>query len=213
MDYLHMQLCLRKMNEEHVASSRMRRRERYDRFFFTQTQGPVEKSQEDVVWEGDPNTGKLFPAPNPYRCQLSVQRVPASNRAGPEASADHQLILALAVGFSVRRAKASNRGLQQTNPDRSPHLRFTLGQLWCHPNRGVGGVWRAEGGAGSSQYNVCRVSAHPGWQQHERLSQETSVLLSHSTAGQSIRSSALRALLIVIYLGGVIMLSREMTEE
>lgn len=37
-----------------------------------------------------------------------------------------------------------------------------------------------------SQYNVCRVSAHPGWQQHECLSQETSVLLSHSTAGQSI---------------------------
>lgn len=75
-----------------------------------------------------------------------------------------------------------------------------------------GGV-KGGGGAGSSQYNVCRVSAHPGWQQHERLSQETSVLLSHSTAGQSIRGSALRALLIVIYLGGVIMLSREMTEE
>lgn len=34
--------------------------------------------------------------------------------------------------------------------------------------------------------NVCRVSARPGWQQHERLSQETSVLLSHSAAGQSI---------------------------
>lgn len=34
--------------------------------------------------------------------------------------------------------------------------------------------------------NVCRVSARPGWQQHEHLSQETSVLLSHSTAGQSI---------------------------
>lgn len=34
--------------------------------------------------------------------------------------------------------------------------------------------------------NVCRVSARPGWQRHERLSRETSVLLSHSAAGQSI---------------------------
>lgn len=149
MDYLHMQLCLRKMNEEHVASSGMRERERYDRSFLTQTQGS-EKTQEDVILEGD----KLFPPS--YRFQLSVQKVPGSHQAGPEASADHQLMLAPAVGFSVRGAKASNRGLQQTNPDRSSHLRFTSGQLWCHPTGG-----RLER-CGGGQAVVSIMYAHPG---------------------------------------------------
>ena len=63
-----------------------------------------------------------------------------------------------------------------------------------------GAGWRGGGGVGRSQDNVCRVSAHPGWQQHEHLSQETSLLLSHSNAGQSIWGSAVWALLIVIYL-------------
>lgn len=207
MDYLHMQLCLRKMNEEHVASSGMCERD---------TTGPF-NTNTGVCWEitGECSfrgrrkcSTNCFPPF--YRFQISVQNLPGSNQLGPEASADHQLILAPAVGFSVRGAKASNRGLQQTNPDSSSHLRFTLGQLWCHPTRRRVERWR---GAGSSQYNVCRVSAHPGWQQHEHLSQKTSVLLSHSTAGQSIWGSAIWTLLIVIYLGGVIMLSREMTEE
>lgn len=95
--------------------------------------------------------------------------MPGSHQAEPEASADHQLISAPAVSLPVLAAKASNRGLQRTNPDRSSHLRFTFGQLWCHP-MGNGGevvivVWGARrrgGDEASSQYNVCRVSAHPG---------------------------------------------------
>lgn len=81
--------------------------------------------------------------------------------------------------LSICGVTASNQGLQQTNPDRSSHLRFTLGQLWCHPKGGTEWGKPVLG-------NVCRVSPRPGWQQHERLSQETSVLLSHSAVGQSI---------------------------
>lgn len=112
---------------------------------------------------------------------MFVQTVLQCRQARPEASVVHQQLSTPAdwASLSICRVIASNQGLQQTNPDRSSHLGFTLGQLWCHPKRGM------ERGKPAVS-NVCRVSARPGWQQHERLSQETSVLLSHSAAGQSI---------------------------
>lgn len=42
------------------------------------------------------------------------------------------------------------------------------------------------GRGGGRRSVICRVPARPGWQQHKCLSQETSVLLSHSAVGQSI---------------------------
>lgn len=129
----------------------------------------------------DTKTAKQF-SPLIGFSSLLVQNVSPCHQAIREASAVHQQLLAPAASPSICKVIASNQGLQQTNPDRYSHLRFTLGQLWCHPKGGWGG---GEGEA-SSRCNVCRVSARPGWQRHERLSQETSVLLSHSAAGQSI---------------------------
>lgn len=78
MDYLHMQLRLRKMNEEHVASSEMRERERYDRSFLTQTPGS-ENSQEDVILEGDTNAVQtVYPSligfSSPFKMCLEATR-------------------------------------------------------------------------------------------------------------------------------------------
>lgn len=47
--------------------------------------------------------------------------------------------------LSICKIIASNQGLQQTNPDSSSHLEFTLGQLWRAPEwRGNGGGRRGE---------------------------------------------------------------------
>lgn len=178
VDYLHMQLCWRKMNEEHLAGDGMWERD---------VTGPC-YTNTWVCWgirggccfrRGRRESRNCFHPP--YRFQLSVQNVPRCHQARPEASVVHQQLSAPAdwASLSICRVIASNQGPQQTNSDRYSHLGFTLGQLWCHPK---GGTERGK----PAVSNVCRVSARPGWQQHERLSQETSVLLSHSAAGQSI---------------------------
>lgn len=75
MDYLHMQLCLRKMNEEHLAEGGGGGYERkiWERFSHlasvTQTRGCAEESEEDVVLGGD--TKKVRTVFTPYRFQLS----------------------------------------------------------------------------------------------------------------------------------------------
>lgn len=73
-------------------------------------------------------------------------------QARPEANVIHHQ---LGAPLSNCRVIASNQGLQQTNPDRSSHLGFTLGQLWCHPK---GAMERGK----PAVSNVCRVSARPG---------------------------------------------------
>lgn len=101
----------------------------------TQKQGCV--IMEDVVLEGD--TWRVKTGFTPYRFQFSVcLNVPRCHQARPEASAVHQQLLAPAASLSICRVIASNQGPQQTNPDRYSHLRFTLGQLWCHPKGGGG---------------------------------------------------------------------------
>lgn len=57
--------------------------------FLTQTQGTVEKSQENVVLETQIQSKVFTPF---YWFHLSIQNVPGSQQAEPEASADHHLI-------------------------------------------------------------------------------------------------------------------------
>ena len=141
----------------------------------------VLRNQRGMLFQGETLREKKNVSTLIVFSSLFVQNVPGCHKARPEASVVHQQLSAPAdwASLSICRVIASNQGLQQTNPDRYSHLGFTLGQLWCHPK---GGTERGK----PAVSNVCRVSARPGWQQHERLSQETSVLLSHSAAGQSI---------------------------
>lgn len=129
--------------------------------------------------------------------------MPQCHQARPEASAVHQQLLAPAASLSICRVIASNQGLQQTNPDRYSHLRFTLGQLWCHPK---GGTERGKP-AVSIMYAECL---------HVLDDSDTSAChrrhqfyLVTALRGNPYDCSAVRTLLIVIYLSGVIMLSRE----
>lgn len=101
--------------------------------------GCVEESHKDVVLGGkDTKTAKQFSRLITFS-SLLVQNVAPCHRAIPEASAVHQQLLAPAASPSICKVIASNQGPQQTNPDRYSHLRFTLGQLWCHPKGGCGG--------------------------------------------------------------------------
>lgn len=101
---------------------------------------------------------------------------------------------------SICRVTASNQGQEQTNPDRSSHLRFTLGQLWCNPKREP---------SGGSQYSVMYAECL-----HVLDDSNTSAChkrhqfyLVTALWGNPYDCSAVRTLLIVIYLSGVIMLS------
>lgn len=146
MDYLHMQLRLGKMNEEHLAEGRI-----WEGFRHlapvTQTPGCFEESERDVVLEGDTKKVKLFLPLLLISSSLFVQNVPRSYQSGPGARSVHQRLSSPAdwASLSICRVIASNQGLQQTNPDRSSHLGFTLGQLWCHAKAGM------ERGKASSQ--------------------------------------------------------------
>lgn len=126
------------------------------------------------------------------------------HQARPEASAVHQQLSAPAdwASLSICRVIASNQGLQQTNPDRSSHLGFTLGQLWCHPKRGG----RRGGSQQSVMYAEClHVLDDSNTSACHRRHQ---FYLVTALRGNPYDCSAVRTLLIVIYLSGVIMLSR-----
>lgn len=83
------------------------------------------------------HSGKCYPPS--YRCQFSPVRM-CLGANGPGL----RPVLTTSWSWLPQPASLSAEqkhqiaALQQTNPDRSSHLRFTLGQLWCHPT-GVGG--------------------------------------------------------------------------
>lgn len=138
---------------------------------------------------------------------LLLQNVSPCHRAIPEASAVHQQLLAPAAGPSICKVIASNQGPQQTNPDRYSHLRFTLGQLWCHP-KGVcvGGRRRGKPAVGVMYAECLHVLDDSDTSACHRRHQ---FYLVTALQGNPYDCSAVRTLLIVIYLSGVIMLSRE----
>lgn len=134
---------------------------------------------------------------------LFVQNVLRCHPARPEASVVHQQLSAHAdrASLSICRVIASNQGLQQTNPDRYSHLGFTLGQLWCHPNGGT-----ERGKQQSVMYAEClHVLDHSNTSACHRRHQ---FYLVTALRGNPYDCSAVWTLLIVIYLSGVIMLSR-----
>lgn len=176
MDYLHTQLCLRKMNEEHVAGVGI----------WETDMTSIRNTNTRVCWgliEGccfrDKTKAKTVLTP--YQFQLSVfakcTSVSPSQAWGkccpPAALGSHSQSLHLQSN-SIKSRPAANKPWQILS------FEIHFGTAVVPSKRGD------REGEASSQYNICRVSARPGWQRHELLSQETSVQLSHSTAGQSI---------------------------
>lgn len=177
MDYLHMQLCLGKMNEEHVAGAGIRESDA-TRLCDTKTR---------VCWGiigGCCFRGRRMESRNCFhplsvsvlclfKC-ASVSPGQAWGKCCPPAALGSCSQSFHLQSNSIKSRPAANKPWQILS------FEIHFGTAVVPSKRGD------REGEACSQYNVCRVSARPGWQQHERLSQETSVLLSHSAAGQSI---------------------------
>lgn len=144
-----------------------------------QTQGCVEESQEDVILVRDVKKAKTVS--NPSRFQLCVCSKCAS--MSPDQAWGKCCPLA-ALGSCCQSLHLQSNSIKSRPAANKP---WQILSFENHFGTAVVPCKRGDReGEASSQYNVCRVSARPGWQRHECLSQETSVLLSHSAVGQSI---------------------------
>lgn len=202
MDYLHMQLCMRKMNEEHLAEGRI-----WEVLSFgvgnKNKRVCVEESEKDVVFRGDSEGAKtVF---YPYQFQLSVcsncASVPPGQAWGkccpPAALCSHRLSQSLHLqSNSIKSRPAANKPWQI--------LSFGI-----HFGTAVVPSKRGDGEGGSQQSVMYAECLHVlDDSDTSACHRRHQFYLVTALRGNPYDCSAVRTLLIVIYLSGVIMLSR-----